>query len=134
MAYKAPRSLRVFVVEDDMLVAMMLEDILHDGGHTVAGTAARQEQAVEMARDIDADVAILDIDLDGKPSFPAADILADRGIPYFFASGYGVRGLNERHAQAIALRKPFDPRLLLSTLWGVAATTGEAAEQQAASR
>ena len=71
-----------------MLVSMLVEDILIDFGCTVVGTAARLKDAVEMARTCEIDVALLDINLGGNRSFPVADILAERGVPFVFASGY----------------------------------------------
>ncbi len=67
----------------------------------------RLEAGLRVARTIEADVAILDINLDGKQSFPIADILRQRGIPFFFATGYGPRGLNDNYADTFTLKKPF---------------------------
>lgn len=61
----------MLVVEDEMMIAMMLEDMLADLGHQVAGVAMRLPQAMrKLAKDIEADIAILDINLDGRKSFP----------------------------------------------------------------
>jgi DNA-binding response OmpR family regulator len=98
---------RVFLVEDEMTVALMIEGMLEDLGFEVAGLGMRLETGLRLARTIEADVAILDINLDGKASFPIADILRERGIPFFFATGYGSRGLNDNYEGTFTLKKPF---------------------------
>ena len=101
------RRRRIFLVEDEMTIALMIEDMLDDLGFEVAGTSMRLEPGLRLAETIDADVAILDINLDGKQSFPIADILRQRKIPFFFATGYGSRGLNDNYKGAYTLKKPF---------------------------
>jgi len=103
-----PDSLKVLVVEDEMMIAMMIEDILAELGHEVAGVAMRLPQALELAKGVDADVAILDINLDGRKSFPAAQLLRDRGIKIIFASGYGSPGLEAPFTNDIIIKKPFE--------------------------
>jgi CheY-like chemotaxis protein len=92
------------------MIAMMIEDMLADLGHQVAAIAMRLPQATEAAKTIEADLAILDINLDGRRSFPVAEILRDRAIPILFASGYGEKGLEAPFEQAKVLKKPFELR------------------------
>lgn len=99
---------RVLIVEDEMLVALLVEDFVLQLGCEIAGMAMRLEPALELARTVDADVAILDINLAGKPSFPVAETLKKRGIPFVFASGYGAAGLDGSGLTAPVLQKPFD--------------------------
>jgi CheY-like chemotaxis protein len=101
------RQLRVLIVEDEALVGMLIEDNLMDMGHEVAAMASRLTQALDLARTGSFDVAILDINLDGEPSYPIADILKERGIPVIFASGYGPGGLDPKYAGTPTLTKPF---------------------------
>ena len=82
-------SRRVLVIEDEMMIAMLLEDMLADLGHQVVGVAGRLDVALELARDADADLAILDVDLGGESSFPVAEVLTSRGLPFLFATGFG---------------------------------------------
>jgi DNA-binding response OmpR family regulator len=100
--------MRILIVEDEMTIAMLIEDMLTDLGHEVAGLAMRLPQAVNLAATTSLDFAILDINLDGRMSFPVADILRERGVPFIFASGYGSAGLNEVYRGSTpVVRKPF---------------------------
>ena len=103
----ADRRLRILIVEDEMLVAMNVEDMLLDLGHEVAGIASRLAPALQLAGDADIDAAILDVNLAGEPSFPVAELLDRRGIPFLFATGYGLQGIEERYRSRILLQKPF---------------------------
>lgn len=110
------RPLRIFLVEDEVILLMMLEDMIADLGHTVAGTALRVAEALAAVQTIDADFAILDVNLDGERSFPVADALRARGIPLVFVTGYGSRGLEREHVQTRTLQKPVDPDLLAAAI------------------
>ncbi len=98
---------RVLVVEDEMLVAFLIEDYLTELGHFVVGPVSRLEQAMLAAQSESFDCAILDINLSGKQSFPVAQLLAARGIPFIFASGYGRAGLTPEFSERPVLQKPF---------------------------
>lgn len=111
--------LRILIVEDEMLVAMNIEDMLLDLGHEVAGLASRLEPALQLAREGDFDLAMLDVNLAGQPSFPVADLLAERGIPFFFATGYGVKGIADQYRSFFVLQKPFRARDLADALEAV---------------
>ncbi|MHB8283364.1 MAG: response regulator [Caulobacteraceae bacterium] len=110
------RRLRVFVVEDEMMVAMLIEDMLDDMGHELAGLATHLEAALVQASCVQTDVAVLDINLNGKLSFPIADILRERGVPFFFASGYGSAGLCDAYKGTLTLKKPFQAGDLTTAL------------------
>ena len=102
-------GLRVLVVEDETLVAMLLEDMLGDLGCEVAATASRVPQAVEIARDTAQafDVAILDVNVAGESISPVAQALSERGVPFVFATGYGESGVPEPFRGRPTLQKPF---------------------------
>lgn len=102
------RTPRVLVVEDEVFVAMMIEDYLRDLGFEVVGPATRLERGLALARDEMLDFAVLDVNLADKPSFPIADALRDRGVPFIFATGYGTLGLTEAYEGTRTLQKPFD--------------------------
>ena len=101
------RRLRILVVEDEMLVAMNIEDMLLELGHEVAGLASRLEPALALARESRFDAAMLDVNLAGEPSFPVAEVLAERGVPFFFATGYGRQAIEERYRDVSVVQKPF---------------------------
>ena len=82
----------VLIVEDEMFLAMMLQDLLEDAGYLVL-KAARLPAALALAETAQIDVAMLDINLAGTEVFPAAEVLRRRGIPFLFTSGYGCNGL-----------------------------------------
>lgn len=98
---------RVLIVEDEFLIAMYLEEMLNELGHEVVGQAMRFETAMDLARESDIDFAVLDINLAGKKSFPVADILRKRGIPFAFATGNGPEGLMDGYRDFPALQKPY---------------------------
>lgn len=107
---------RILIVEDEMLVAMFIEDMVGDLGHQVVGPVMRLETALAAAENEDIDLAILDINLAGKQSFPVAGRLTERGIPFVFASGYGAAGLVEPYRDAPVLQKPFELPQMASIL------------------
>jgi len=103
-------GLRILVAEDEMLVAMMLEDMLDDLGCTVVGPANRVPQALDLARQETFDGAVLDVNLAGQEIYPVAEALADRDIPFVFVTGYGSAGLRDPFCNVATLQKPFQPQ------------------------
>jgi DNA-binding NtrC family response regulator len=102
-------TLRVLVVEDEMTIALLMEDMLVELGHKVVDLAMRLPQALELAKAADFDLAILDVNLDGRMSFPVAEALDARGLPYIFVTGYGLAGVDPAYRKnAIVMQKPFD--------------------------
>jgi CheY-like chemotaxis protein len=101
---------RVLIVEDEIIVALFLEDLLGEFGYEVAGVVSHLDQA--MAHAADYDVAVLDVHINGRPVFDFADTLAARGTPFVFATGYGARGIPDRHAGRPVVQKPFQPEEL----------------------
>ena len=100
---------RILLVEDETMIAMMVEDFLIDLGWEVVGLAGSLDNALAMARDADIDAAVLDVNLNGKDSYDVADILEGREIPFVFASGYGAIGICDRFRGVPVLTKPFQP-------------------------
>jgi CheY-like chemotaxis protein len=110
---------RVLVVEDEMIVAMCLEDSLTSMGAEVVGPAMRLDAAVELARSEGLHGAVLDINLHGERSYPVADILQERGVPFVFATGYGhAEGYNGFNDVPV-LKKPYRDSELASLLTAV---------------
>ncbi|WP_029011231.1 response regulator [Azospirillum halopraeferens] len=109
-------GLRVLLVEDEAMVAMMLEDMLGDLGCRIIGPAASVAAALELAADPALDGAILDVNVGGEPIYPVAEALTARGIPFVFTTGYGAADIDARFADAPALQKPFSPPSLYDAL------------------
>jgi CheY-like chemotaxis protein len=107
---------RVLVIEDESLVMMLLEDTLTDIGCEVAGIASRVSEALDKAKSLSFDVAILDVNLNGNQTFDVADCLARRGIPFVFATGYGAASLLARFDGVPILQKPFQQGQLKAAL------------------
>lgn len=106
---------RILVVEDEMMVVMMIEELLEESGCTVTA-AGRLEQALIHAQAERFDAAILDVNLNGEWSYPVGDVLAARGIPFVFATGYGVDGLPGDYPGVPVMVKPFQDHELLDAL------------------
>lgn len=100
-------GLRVLVIEDEALVLMLLEDTLHDAGCEIAGVASRVDEALKKAASLGFDVAVLDVNLNGRQTFGVARCIAGRGIPYVFATGYGAASLLSNFPDVPILQKPF---------------------------
>jgi DNA-binding response OmpR family regulator len=99
--------MRVLVVEDEMLVALMICDMLSDLGYNPVGPAMRLDQGLDLAKKEPIDAAVLDVNLGDAKSFPVADVLRDRRVPFIFATGYGIADPHEAYPGVTALSKPF---------------------------
>lgn len=104
---------RILLVEDEALIAMTAEDALTEAGAAVS-LAMRLPLALTLARPGTFDLAILDVNLGHSTSFPIAEILAARGIPFMFATGYGAAGLASEFAGRPVLPKPYAPEDLVA--------------------
>ncbi|MDX2275179.1 MAG: response regulator [Hyphomonadaceae bacterium] len=100
-------KLRILIVEDEALVAMLIEDIILDLGHEVAAVAGRLEDGVAKAAALDIDCAVLDLNLNGQRTYPIAETLRQRGAPFLFVTGYGAAGLEPGWEDEIVVQKPF---------------------------
>ena len=99
---------KVLVLEDETLVSMMVEDMLLDLGCEVVGPFAKLDQALAFVDgDGQIDAALLDVNLGGVRSFPMAEALAGKGVPFVFTTGYDESGLPEAWRGRPTLRKPF---------------------------
>jgi CheY-like chemotaxis protein len=107
---------RILVVEDEAMVSMMVEDFLEGQGCVVVATASRLAEAVEKATRESLDVALLDVNLAGQMSYPVADVLTARNIPFLFVTGYGRTGLPDRLREAQVLTKPYRMEQLADAL------------------
>ncbi|CAO3425198.1 response regulator [Azospirillum doebereinerae] len=107
---------RILVVDDEFLVALLVEDVLQALGCEVIGPASRIPNAVSLAQKEPLDFAILDVNVAGEKIFPVAEILSERRIPFIFLTGYGRPGLDGRFPEAPVLQKPFREADLVSML------------------
>lgn len=100
-------SPRVLVVEDESLIAMLVEDGLETLGYEVVGPVGTVDAALRLVEQTPFDLALLDINLGGKQSFPIAEALEARGIPYVFLTGYDRSSLPLAFQHRFGLQKPF---------------------------
>jgi CheY-like chemotaxis protein len=119
MTTTRPAGCSVFLVEDEVMIRMMVADMLEELGHSVAAEAGDINQAVKLAQSTDFDLAILDVNVNGKVITPVAELINARHRPFIFATGYGSSGLPEEYRDRPALQKPFQ----LETLAQVIAST-----------
>jgi CheY-like chemotaxis protein len=115
---KLPSGIRVLIVEDETLVAMLLEDMIIDLGGKVVASASRLSSALQLIADPAGafDLAILDVNLSGEDAFPAAVALAERNVPFAFSTGYGKAGLPAAWRSRPTLQKPFTRAQVASVL------------------
>jgi CheY-like chemotaxis protein len=107
---------RVLVVEDEALVGMLLEEMLRELDYELAALSTHLDEALSLARAAQFDFALLDINLNGQYSFPVADVIRERGLPFLFATGYGSRILTAAYKDVPILQKPFSLDELRRTL------------------
>jgi DNA-binding response OmpR family regulator len=99
---------RILVVEDEMMIAMLVEDMLAELGCSVVGPAHALDVALTLARtETGLDAALLDVNLGGQPVFAVADALREKGVPAIFSTGYGDAALRDVDRGAPVLQKPF---------------------------
>jgi CheY-like chemotaxis protein len=115
---------RIFLVEDELMIRMLVEDMLSDLGHTITAEAGGIDEALTLARQAEFDVAILDVNLNGSSITPVVEILIERGVPFVFASGYGQRGVPEPYRERPTLQKPFQSEALAQAIDAIAVRTG----------
>ena len=97
----------VFLVEDEVMIRMMVVDMLAELGYSVSAEAGEINEAVKLAKSAEFDIAILDVNVNGKVISPVAELIEARNRPFIFATGYGSSGLPEQYRDRPALQKPF---------------------------
>ena len=123
-ASRTLRGVRVLVVEDEPMISLALQDVLADLGCEVAGAAARLQPALDLAQDLAFDIAVLDIDLGGMRIDPVALVIATRGLPVVFVTGYGP-GAAPRQVPGAVLEKPYEAAHLQKALLAALRTRPE---------
>ena len=107
---------KVLVVEDEMMIAMLIEDMLDEFGCKLVGPATNVPRALELIGKESIAVAVLDLNLDGKDTYAIADALQRKNVPFIFATGYGSTGLRQEYGNRPVLQKPFQARDFESAL------------------
>ena len=116
----------VLLVEDELMVAMMVEKVLAEFGFRVVGPYGTIDDAMQAASEIPLDAAIVDINLDGHSVYPVVDLLMAKGVPTAFISGYGAESVDHRYEHIPLLQKPLDRQALLE-LFNLAGRAGDLA-------
>jgi CheY-like chemotaxis protein len=98
---------RVLVIEDEMLILMMIEDMLADLGCESVAVASKIGPAISLIEGQDFDTAMLDMNLNGIESYPVADALSARDVPYFFSTGNSLIDMKDGYRDHDVLKKPF---------------------------
>jgi DNA-binding response OmpR family regulator len=115
----ALEGVRVLVVEDEYLVAILIEEILEAAGCIVMGPIPRLREALDAVAHDDYDAAVLDVNLAGERINPVADALSERNVPFLFVTGYGANTLPGEYAHRPHICKPFRMAELIGALSSV---------------
>jgi CheY-like chemotaxis protein len=99
---------RVLLLDDEPLITMLLEDILEQLRYEIVGPAHTVAVALDLIETTPPDAAILDVNLRNELSYPAADALRVRRIPFMFLTGYVTPGIEARFHNEVVMTKPFD--------------------------
>jgi CheY-like chemotaxis protein len=113
---------KILIVEDEPLIALMLADMLADLGFDVAASVTQVPEALSIIEKLTIDVALLDVNIGTQKIDPVADLLAARGTPFIFTTGYGNSGVPANHAGRAILQKPFHIDELANVLRSVVDT------------
>ena len=123
MTSTRPPGGSVFLVEDEVMIRMMVADMLEELGYSVAAEAGEINEAIRLAQSTEFDLAILDVNVNGKVITPVAELITARNRPFIFATGYGSSGLPQEYRDRPAKQKP----LQLETLAQVITSTMKSA-------
>jgi CheY-like chemotaxis protein len=116
MKYPVLAGCRVLVVEDEFMIAMLIEETLVDHRCVVVGPVTNLIEAIGVARQAMVDIAVLDVNLRGEKVYPVAELLEERGIPFILLSGYGKDAIPADRPAWRACSKPFSPNDLMALL------------------
>ena len=112
----ASHAPRVLIVEDEAIIAFMLEDLLTSAGFEIAGVATTLGPAMSLIETCNFDAAILDANLVGVSSAPAALALTARAIPFLVVSGYAPSQQSAAYSAGLPVSKPFKSKALIDAL------------------
>lgn len=106
----------VLLVEDEHLVALALSDDLEDAGATVIGPASSVEDALALIERHVIAAAVLDIKLQAEMCFPVAEVLASKGVPFLFTTGFDAEVVPAEYAHVPKCDKPANPSQVIEIL------------------
>ena len=109
-------GLSILIVEDEMLLAMDIEELVRCAGCSVIGPVGTMPEALRKLRETRPDAAILDVNVSGELVFPVADALADVEVPFMIVTGYGRDHVPPRHRERPFIQKPYKAAVLIETL------------------
>ena len=116
MSGQSPARPSVLIVEDEWLIAALLSDEVGAAGYKIVGPVGSAADAMSLIATEPIDAALLDISIGTANSFPVADALAGRGVPFVFLTGYIRTDLPDAYQDVSILKKPFEPSLLREAL------------------
>ena len=110
----------ILVVEDEYAIAVDIVFSFQEAGAKIVGPAATVDDALKLVKDEPRiDCAVIDLNLRGEMAFPVADALAERGVPYIFATGYDPSVVPPRHANVTLCEKPITPSRIAEAILAV---------------
>jgi two-component sensor histidine kinase len=118
LALMAAPGTQILLVEDEALIGTMFKDFLTELGYQPVGPIADLGEALAAAERAEIRGAILDVNLGKDRTYPVADILAARSIPFIFVTGYNPADVDRRFAAIPILEKPIDPATLRQLFTG----------------
>jgi len=107
---------RVLIVEDEAMIAGLIESILRKGGWSVVGPVGTLERALATIDRERLDAALLDVRINGRDVYAVADVLIGRGIPFVFVSGFARKEMPPGYRDCAYIAKPFTPQAILALL------------------
>ncbi len=109
-------GLDVLLVEDEVVIAFMVEDMLMELGCHLVLHAGTVDEALAILRQHRPQLAVLDVNMGDSTAYAVAERLTELTIPFVFATGYGLQGVDPRWSAKTVLQKPFDARVLATAL------------------
>lgn len=125
---------RVLLVEDEALVAMMIQETMTEFGFQVIGPVSTASEALAAARNSQFEAAVLDINLGDGMVYTVAEILSKRGVPFVFVTGYDAESVDSRFTGVPVLQKPIERNMLQKVFLLGAGDTAAADEPRSAAR
>jgi len=116
---------RILIVEDEAIIALMLQDMLEDSGFAVVGPATTVDEALTLSEAGNFDVAIIDVRLNGAFVYPVAERIRAAGRPFIFATGSGPEDLPPHFRATPVLRKPYAAAAVTEAVRAALALTPE---------